>query len=113
MKADMSRYVCAHCGARPPRGDYMVTDTVWANAGMQRRGFLCLSCLETRLVTAGHEPLKLDDFKHVPCNAGIYFGASLVARSVAEQRGDHRGSLRVDRALERLFERIYTRRKRA
>jgi hypothetical protein len=29
-KPGMSRYVCDHCAARPPRGDYMVHDAVWA-----------------------------------------------------------------------------------
>jgi hypothetical protein len=109
VKADTSRYVCAHCDARPPRGDYMVNDVVWANAGMPRRGFLCLSCLETRLVAAGHRPLQLDDFTHVPCNAGIYFGAALAARNIADERGRER----ISRTIERLFARMYTRRKSA
>jgi len=106
-KARLSdRYVCDHCGARPPRGDYMVHDTVWANASMQRRGFLCLPCLETRLVAAGHRPLELDDFTHVPCNAGIFFGAALVASRATDQRGRER----IKRTFDRLFERLYNRR---
>ena len=76
----MSSYVCGRCGARPPRGDYMVHDTVWAKAGMQRRGFLCLSCLEKRLIAAGHGPLCLDDFINAPCNAGVHFGYALARR---------------------------------
>lgn len=80
MKADTLRYVCDHCGARPPRGDYMVRDGIWANAGMQQRGFLCLGCLEKRLIAAGHGPLQLDDFIDAPCNAGIRFGYTLARR---------------------------------
>jgi hypothetical protein len=82
----MQRYVCAHCEARPPRGDYMVNDAVWANAGMSRRGFLCLSCLETRLVAAGHGPLTLADFTAVPSNAALRFGYKLAQRK-ATQKG--------------------------
>ena len=74
------RYVCAHCGARPPRGDYMVHDAVWARSGMQRRGFLCLGCLDERLVAAGHAPLTLADFTHVPSNAALKFGYALALR---------------------------------
>ena len=80
MKESMHRYVCEDCQARPPRGDYMVHDTVWANAGMQRRGFLCLNCLEARLLTAGHGRLKLDDFTNAPCNASLRFGYAMARR---------------------------------
>ena len=59
----------------------MVHDAVWANAGMQRRGFLCLSCLEDRLLAAGHGRLNLDDFTSAPCNASLCFGYALAARS--------------------------------
>jgi len=80
MKTDTSRYVCHDCGSRPPRGDYMVHNAVWAKAGMQRRGFLCLGCLEKRLIAAGHCPLQLNDFINAPCNAGIRFGYALAKR---------------------------------
>lgn len=76
------RYACAHCEARPPRGDYMVRDAVWAAAGMDR-GFLCLSCLETRLIAAGYGPLRIADFTDVPGNAGLLFGYALALRTVA------------------------------
>jgi hypothetical protein len=81
----MKRYVCAHCAARPPRGDYMVRDAVWVKAGMKPRGFLCLGCLEKRLVAAGHRPLQLDDFTHAPCNAGLFFGHAMATRSAATE----------------------------
>ena len=76
----MQRYVCVHCKARPPRGDYMVHDTVWAKAQMQHRGFLCLKCLDERLIAAGHGSLSLTDFTDAPCNAAIRFGYALAAR---------------------------------
>jgi hypothetical protein len=76
------RYACAHCEARPPRGDYMVRDAVWAAAGMDR-GFLCLSCLETRLIAAGYGQLTIADFTDVPGNAGLLFGYALALRTVA------------------------------
>ena len=85
----MQRYVCAHCEVRPPRGDYMVHAEVWAKAGMQRRGFLCLGCLETRLVVAGHGPLQLEDFTNAPCNASLYFGYGMATRAAATG-GPHR-----------------------
>jgi len=81
------RYACVECDARPPRGDYMVHDAIWANAGMSRRGFLCLSCLEKRLIAAGHGPLCLDDFIEAPCNAGIRFGYAM-ARKPARMTAD-------------------------
>lgn len=80
VKENVIRYVCEDCQERPPRGDYMVHDTVWANAGMQRRGFLCLNCLEARLLTAGHGRLKLDDFTSAPCNASLRFGYAVARR---------------------------------
>lgn len=76
----MDRYVCAQCEARPPRGDYMVHDTVWAKAGMPRRGFLCLKCLDERLIAAGHGSLSLTNFTDAPCNAALRFGYALAAR---------------------------------
>lgn len=78
--ARMQRYVCAHCEARPPRGDYMVHAEVWAKAKMPQRGFLCLVCLEKRLIAAGHGPLQLNDFTRAPCNAGIVFGYAMAKR---------------------------------
>src|SRR5262245_51849772 len=62
------RYVCADCAARPPRGDYMVFPEVWETAGMPYRGFLCLACLNKRLIASGRGPLTLGDFTLAPCN---------------------------------------------
>lgn len=90
MNERMQRYVCAHCEARPPRGDYMVHDAVWAKAGM-RRGFLCLGCLEKRLVAAGHGPLQLDNFTRAPCNAGLFFGYAMATRVAATAIRRRRG----------------------
>jgi hypothetical protein len=82
------RYVCDQCGARPPRGDYMVHDAVWAKAGMQRRGFLCLTCLEDRLIAGGQDQLTLTDFTNAPCNAALRFGHAMALRrdSMKKQR---------------------------
>ena len=74
------RYFCEDCGARPPRGDYMVHDAVWAKAEMPRRGFLCLRCLEGRLAARGHRPLAIADFTEAPCNAARRFGFDMAAR---------------------------------
>jgi hypothetical protein len=88
----MQRYVCAHCKARPPRGDYMVYDAVWAKAGMSPRGFLCLGCLEKRLVAAGHGPLQLYNFTNAPCNAGVYFGYAMASHAAAAMRSNSESS---------------------
>lgn len=75
--AILDRYFCHACGARPPRGDYMVRAAIWQRAGMPRRGFLCLTCLDDRLVAAGHGHLKLADFTRAPCNAALRFGYAM------------------------------------
>lgn len=76
-KVSLDRYFCHDCAARPPRGDYMVHAAIWQRAGMPRRGFLCLTCLDDRLVAAGHGHLKLTDFTATPCNAALRFGYDL------------------------------------
>lgn len=78
--AIVDRYFCHACGARPPRGDYMVHAAIWQRAGMPRRGFLCLTCLDDRLVAAGHGHLKLADFTRAPCNAALRFGYAVALR---------------------------------
>jgi hypothetical protein len=65
---------CADCGVdvvplNPLGGRdwhrYMVTDQVWADAGMASLGgWLCIPCLETRL----GRPLTGADFKPLPLN---------------------------------------------
>jgi hypothetical protein len=75
------RYFCSQCGVRPPRGDYMVHDAVWTKVGMQRRGFLCLGCLDDRLVAEGHGQLKIADFTAAPCNAALRFGYAMALRA--------------------------------
>lgn len=50
---------------------YMVTDKVWAEAGMTT-GFLCIGCLEIRL---GRQ-LEPADFKPLPINQPAYFMSS-------------------------------------
>lgn len=47
---------------------------------MPRRGFLCLTCLDDRLVAAGHGHLKLADFTRAPCNAALRFGYAVALR---------------------------------
>ncbi len=80
-KAMSDRYVCAACTLRPPRGDYMVHSAVWTKAGMPYRGFLCLQCLDERLVACGHGPLELADFTDAPCNAALRFGFVMARRA--------------------------------
>jgi hypothetical protein len=63
----------------------MVHDAVWARSGMQRRGFLCLGCLDERLLAAGHGPLTFSDFTAVPSNAALRFGYKLAQREAAER----------------------------
>lgn len=87
MNDRMQHYVCAHCEARPPRGDYMVRKSVWKKVGMRPSSFLCLSCLETRLIAAGHGSLRLNDFTHVPCNEGIFFGYNIAVADMRRKRG--------------------------
>ena len=56
---------CYDCGANTNGTDwYMVTDTVWRDAGMGAHDFLCITCLPKRL---GRE-LTPDDLAHHPIN---------------------------------------------
>lgn len=61
---------CADCGEHTlgrnkPHEWYMVHDRVWAKAGMKPKGgYLCISCLETRL----GRRLRHADFTDAPCN---------------------------------------------
>lgn len=59
--------------------DYMVHDEVWVQATFlyERKGFLCLACLGTRL----GRPLRVTDFPPVITNAGILTGFLLGAKN--------------------------------
>ena len=84
------RYVCHDCAARPPRGDYMVHSEIWQRAEMPLRGFLCLTCLESRLVARGHGKLTIADFTSAPCNAELRFGYDLALRVKETRTNDER-----------------------
>jgi hypothetical protein len=59
---------CKDCGIHTAGIEYyMVHDTVWKKAGMDR-GCLCLTCLETRL----GRPLVKADFPPYPINTSQY-----------------------------------------
>jgi hypothetical protein len=70
------RHHCAHCGGKSLLQQYMVTDDVWAAAGMNHKGFLHLYCLEKRL----DRRLTIDDFTDVPINDELRFGYTLGTR---------------------------------
>ena len=57
---------CKECkGLNEP---YVVKDTIWKKAGLTPRGFVCISCLESKL----KRKLKLSDFIDAPINKGIF-----------------------------------------
>lgn len=61
---------CLRCGEKA-WSDYMVTDTVWAEAGLKHHdGFLHVDCLERVL----GRKLRIEDFKDVPINRPLRFG---------------------------------------
>lgn len=62
---------CDRC-AYPARM-FMVTDEVWAAAGMHRDEYACISCTEVGL----GRPLALADFTHCIVNDAIHYGARL------------------------------------
>jgi hypothetical protein len=57
---------CTDCNinTRAIGDDYMITDALWADAGMSDDGMLCLECLAKRLA----RPLRTIDFQPVPIN---------------------------------------------
>lgn len=58
---------CADCGVDVDElreTAYMVRDDVWRAAGLRRRDFACIGCLEKRLL----RPLRPDDFPDLPIN---------------------------------------------
>lgn len=55
----------------------MVHAAIWLRAGMPRRGFLCLTCLDDRLAARGHDRVQIADFTDAPCNAALRFGYGL------------------------------------
>jgi len=56
---------CAVCG-RVPEDYYMVTHSVWAEAGFAWKDHACILCLENRL----RRPLEPEDFTDCPLNRG-------------------------------------------
>lgn len=79
------RFACRDCPDKFPPF-YHVHPKVWAEAGMVTDGgWLCLSCLETRL----GRRLKLTDFTSKLANTAILFGYGLAMRDVeASRRAD-------------------------
>lgn len=63
-------FLCLDCGVDTSEIDeyYMVHDHVWAAANPDRRGMLCISCLEKRL----SRTLDASDFTDFPVNRGLF-----------------------------------------
>jgi hypothetical protein len=79
----MNGFICKDCKVDTLAIDeyYMVTDEVWEMANPQRRGMLCIGCLEDRL---GRQ-LTASDFTDVPLNSGMFgFSERLAARLAAQ-----------------------------
>jgi hypothetical protein len=84
---------CNDCGVittpRPPEDGnwewYMVTDEIWAEAGMSdyNSGFLCIGCLEQRL----GRTLTRDDFHK---SSGINFSSALASPRLQDRWGRRR-----------------------
>jgi hypothetical protein len=72
MKGKVCEDACGICGERVDAFDfaYMVTDTVWANAGLVRGNIAHLACLSAVLGRS----LEIGDFPDVPCNRILRFG---------------------------------------
>jgi hypothetical protein len=62
----MDKYQCLDCRENTCRLDeyYMVRHALWESAVPERRGFLCIGCLEARV----GRRLTPDDFPDLPCN---------------------------------------------
>ena len=67
----LANLYCAKCHKEvfPISDSFMVHDHIWAEAGMGKKGYLHLDCLEYRLGRF----LKFTDFPDIPVNRGILF----------------------------------------
>jgi hypothetical protein len=69
----LSFWYCAHCGQKN-LDDYMVTDDVWAEAGLRTWfGRFHFSCLEEKL----GRPLRIEDFPPFPINRNLHRGYAM------------------------------------
>lgn len=73
--------LCADCGVETfpeggPSDHYMVTPRIWACAGMNgadRAGFLCIGCLDSRMLRRMGRLLAPEDFLPIPVNYPGYY----------------------------------------
>ena len=77
----MNGFICKDCQVDTLHIDeyYMVTDGVWELANPQRRGMLCIGCLENRL---GRQ-LTASDFTAAPINNGVFPQSERLAARLA------------------------------
>lgn len=66
MSADLSAYVCMDCqvNTRIIQEYYMVNFAIWREVVPERKGMLCIGCLEDRL----GRTLNKEDFHDCPLN---------------------------------------------
>lgn len=70
MGSGCGAFLCMDCSANTLHIDeyYMVTDEVWESSVPERRGMLCIGCLEARL----GRTLTGVDFPDYPINRGVF-----------------------------------------
>lgn len=61
---------CIDCGTSPSGMDYMVHDTLWASAGLNKKNLCCEECLSRRLGRS----LTIADYTQTLCNQQIFRG---------------------------------------
>lgn len=78
---DCEVFECAACSINTLHIDeyYMVTDEIWLTAWPDKRGMLCIGCLEDRL---GRQ-LTSDDFTDAPINQGYFPYSERLAQRLA------------------------------
>lgn len=86
LRAQWARPIrcCTFCSAFPD--SYMVENSVWEEAGFDKRELVCLSCLRLHLGRS----LKIEDFTEAPVNQPIFLGFMLGQQYGRDQDRPHR-----------------------
>lgn len=79
VKLQSHRWFCQDCLNKYPEL-FMVKDEIWKEAALNKKGFICLNCLEKRL----KRHLVLSDFKDSPVNDVYKFGYEIAMREVKD-----------------------------
>jgi hypothetical protein len=96
-KCDAGRFICLDCQNDVLRGGeyYLLRDEVWLEANPQRRGMLCIGCVEKRL----GRRMTPSDFQGAPLDHHLINGPALSKRLMTRIGGPQNQLMRIHREL--------------